>query len=121
MFMAQRTVVAVLFLLSGGSHLMPLAAQTPKVCNCIDASDVGSCTIKVPVNYPGSFPGSAALVAGNIGGRDVFYVFIADLFNGFTFRYDLKPTGGALDPSVVPAVFISPGGSKSTSGLAFNP
>jgi hypothetical protein len=121
MFMAQRAVVAVLFLLSGGSHLMPLAAQTPKVCTCIEASDFGGCTIKVPVNYPESFPGSAAMVSGNIGGNNVFYVYIADLFNGFTFRYDLKPTGGALDSSVVPSVFISPEGSRSTTGLAFNP
>ena len=112
--LSRCAVLAVLFLLSSATgQLRPLAAQAPKICSCIEAADFGGCTIKVPVNYPGSFPGSAAMVAGDIGGKDVFYVYVADLFNGFTFRYDLKPTGGAIDSSVVPAVFISPEASRS--------
>jgi len=120
--MAQRVSFAVLLVLAEFLVRCPLSAQVPPpTCPCNTQQDFGACLVSPAVNFSGSYPGAVAVVADDIGGTRFSYLYVADLYGGFTFRYDLRPTNGVLLATTTPLILTSPEGSSSTSGAAYNP
>jgi hypothetical protein len=75
---------------------------------CATTSPFGSCTIKTG-NTPDLFPGAAVVVTR---APDPAFLYIADLYSGFTHRY--LTTNFAAPESTL----FSPLGSRATTGLA---
>ncbi len=117
--MAHRIVPAVLLVLVESSiQVGSLEAQL--ICRCEDPKEFGSC-ITGTVDYPGDFPGSAAVVpTQDAAGDDVVYVFVADLYNGFTYRYSVPPNE-VLKPTTPHEALFSLGGLQATSGITYDP
>jgi hypothetical protein len=84
-------------------------------CPCQENRPFGSClsiNLDTKSAYPGNFPGSATVVtSGNSA-----WLFVADLFTGLTFRYDLVEL--RLAGTDTPEVLLSPRGSATTTGIA---
>jgi len=89
-------------LLPSDSH-----AQT---CPCNTVQPLGSCLEKKAA-YPDLFPGAAAIVPRANGTP---LLLIADLYSGQSYRYDATK----FDTST-PVKFSSPGGTGTTSGIAY--
>lgn len=84
------------------------AAQT---CPCAEFHPLGTCQVKA-ANYADLFPGSAVVVADGA----LRHLYVADLYNGFTYRYDAL-SFEKTNPA--PLKFPSPLGSKLTTGIAY--
>jgi hypothetical protein len=119
--MAQRALLITLVILCQAvTSPGTLQAQVvPTLCACTDTRDVGSCATGF-ANYPGDFPGSTTVAHTRVGGQDVTYLYVVDLFDGFAYRYE-GLTGGTLTSGSSFKVFVAPGGSSSTTGVVFNP
>ncbi len=86
-----------------------VAAQP--TCPCTELQPFGSCLEK-KASYPDVFPGAAVVVPPQ--GRQPALLYVADLFNGFTYKVDAQ----RLD-TAKPLSFASPRGSNATTGLTF--
>lgn len=84
------------------------AAQT---CPCAGSHPLGTCQVKA-ANYADLFPGSAVVVPEG----ELRHLYIADLYNGFTYRYNAL---SFEKTSPAPLKFPSPRGSKLTTGMAY--
>jgi hypothetical protein len=104
-----RAVLAAFAIGALGASLLSSSLGAQGACSCAAALPFGSCAIKSG-NYPDSFPGAVAVVP-RTGGPP--YVYAADLYNGFTYRY-LASTLGSTEKKIT-----SPRGSNETTGLAF--
>lgn len=87
----------------------PLSAQT--TCPCAETRAFGSCIVK-RANYPNEYPGAVAVARI----EDQTVLFVADLFNGFTYRFNARTFEAQV--SAPPLVFPSPQGSNATTGIA---
>lgn len=93
---------ALLIVWLPGTHL-----RAQPTCACPESQPFGSCVHKTAA-YPNQFPGTVAVV--NNGATN--WLYVADLFNGFTYRYD-----ATLFDRQTPLEFPSPLGSNATTGL----
>lgn len=118
--MSRRLIFVVLFVLAQ-TIVGPGTVDAQTTCPCTDQRDFGSCLMGPPAVYPGEFPGTVEVVSTTIGLEDISLIYIADLFTGFTYRYDVTDSQGIIGPNTPYDIFISPGGSRTTTGLAFNP
>ncbi len=117
--MAQRGVLVFLFVcifsLARTAHV---GAQV--TCRCTEEKDFGSCVI-ADIPFPGDFPGAAAVVRSeNDLGEEQVHLYIADLYEGLTFRYDVTASAGVLAGNTPFETLRSPFGSTATTGLAFD-
>ena len=121
-FLAVATLVAVT--LVSALVTVPVNAQ---ICLCSSTEPFGSCNSGF-FGYAteGELPGSATVAPdpneADPGSPDPAprFLYIADLFSGRSFRYPVGEQGGNLTLDD-PEEFFSPGGTRSTSGLTFNP
>jgi len=95
----------------------PATAQ--QTCTCATSNGLGGClhpSLTDAGGYGGEFAGSAAvapIVTPGPSARD--FLFVADVYTGFTFRYNADDiAAGTL------GVLISPMGSAETTGLAYH-
>src|SRR6185295_2148651 len=118
--MAQRAVLLVFLAFAASSAAVrPLPAQVPPLtCSCAEDRDFGYCGVGF-TGYPGTFPGSALVATTNIGGKDFTYLYVADLYDGFTYRYE-GIANGVITANTAFNVFSSPLGSQPTTGVAYN-
>ena len=99
----QTAVILSALLASAGS-------ASAQMCACNTTSPFGSCTHKT-APYPDDFPGAAA-IAPRIA--QPAFLYVADLYSGFTYRYIATNFQAAPD-----LVLVSPAGSNATTGITF--
>jgi hypothetical protein len=104
-----------------------VGAQTARLCSCDSDEPFGACNVGFfEYATEGELPGSATvapdpneLAPGDPGPAPTF-LYVADLFSGRSFRFPSDVQAGNLTLGD-PDEFFSPGGTRSTSGLTFNP
>lgn len=106
-----RRLVIVLVLASLVSITAQAVLKAQVNCPCTTTSPFGSCTEKRVV-YPDFFPGSVVVTPP--GGGSPAFLYVADLYSGFTYRYEAERFDTAS-----PLKFPSPRGSNATTGLTF--
>ena len=123
--MKRFAVLAAAALLSLGA--LPVVVRGQSNCVCTRVVDVGSCRSSTTVEdgYPGDFPGSLAVVTVTPVQPDpppvpplepTYQLWAADLFGGFSYRYDPRDIRQGPLQTV-----LSPGGSAPTTGVVYEP
>jgi hypothetical protein len=114
---ATLAICAISIVVLGSSSREALA-QTP--CPCPSINGLGDCvhgSLTGAADYGGEFAGSAVvtrLLEPGPAARN--FLFVADVYSGFTFRYDADNLRGGLL-----GTFLSPMGSRPTTGIAYHP
>ncbi|HVR74051.1 MAG TPA: hypothetical protein VMT52_06950 [Planctomycetota bacterium] len=109
--MQPRRLLVVLALASLVSATTQSVLKAQVNCPCTTTSPFGSCTEKRVV-YPDFFPGSVVVTPP--GGGSPAFLYVADLYSGFTYRYEADRFDTAS-----PLKFPSPRGSNATTGLTY--